>query len=191
MVALPTADDLEKLPLRALVAYATRAALRLCSVLRGDPAEPTINNALSLATAVVRAEPITSVDVVCVVGASADVVDLLGTVRGRVEKYRAAFSAFDAGRTAWEVLIAASGLSISSAAATRAVGAANAAARAAELLDEPQATWAIEAAHRDYVALLKKFGEQTEVVIGEAFDLAEMDEVEELSEGSSGDERDS
>jgi hypothetical protein len=129
-----------------------------------------VNNALSLAEAVVSAEPLAEVDVVCLVGASAEVVEILATLRENVEKYQAAFSAFNAARTAWEVHLAASGASMPFD-ARHAVHAANAAAQWAELLDEPQATYAIEAAHRDYMALLKRFGEQKSVVVGEPFEL--------------------
>ena len=187
MVTLPTVNDLEKLPLRALVAYASRAARRLCSVFRGDPTEATVKNALSLAEAVVSAEPIADVDIECLIGSAAEVVAVLGTVREDIEKYQAAFG-FNAARTAWEVVIIASG---SCSTVRLAAKAADAAARAAELLDEPQVTCAIEDTHRDYVALLKRFGEQTNIVIGEAFKLPGMDGMEDLSEGSSGDGKNS
>ena len=129
-----------------------------------------MNRALSLAESVVSAKSIAEVDIFRLMEAVAEIMEALAVGREELEKHRAGFSVFCAARTAWTVAYAAAGWSVESA-ARHAVSSAAAAARAAELLDEPQATWAIEAAHRDYLALLKRFGAQTKVLIGEPFNF--------------------
>jgi hypothetical protein len=61
-VALPTIEQLEKLPLRAVVAYAARNARRLSSELRGIVAEEVLENVLKLVESVSTTDPIGDVD---------------------------------------------------------------------------------------------------------------------------------
>ena len=171
MLTAPTVDDLGKLPLCALIAYALRAARRLSPLLRGDPTGPIIGEALDLAEAVVSAESIADVDINGLLDATLRIIDALKAVNDNYDRHTAVFSAFNALRVAWEVVIAASRRILPSVASRLAVNAAGAVARSAELLDDPESARAIEAAHRDFAVLLARFGEQTQVIIGEAFEL--------------------
>jgi hypothetical protein len=175
MACLPTVEELEKLPLRAVVAYASGSARRLCRAFRGDPAEAIVYDALALAESVMSAESVAEVDVLRLMGAAREIMEALTVAGADIEKHAAGYAAFCAVRTAWAVVDAASGSSMQIH-ARRAVREAQRAARTAELFDEPQATSAVESARREYIALVGRFGKQTEVVIGEPFRSARAED---------------
>ncbi|MFZ1933966.1 MAG: hypothetical protein WCB27_19180 [Thermoguttaceae bacterium] len=59
MTTLPTVEQLERLPLRAIAVYATRAARRARRVLHGVISDETIDSALTIAESVASADSFT------------------------------------------------------------------------------------------------------------------------------------
>src|SRR5437868_1404173 len=61
-LSLPTAEQLGRLPLRAVVAYAARTARRLSSELRGIVADQILDDLLKLVELVATTDPVSKVD---------------------------------------------------------------------------------------------------------------------------------
>jgi hypothetical protein len=170
---LPTARELEKLPLRALVVYAARTARRLSQDLRGVVSDEILDDALRLIETVSTAEPLGVVDKAAVIraaervaGAYADAPDDLKSA----ERFRIVFSVGHAAETAMFALLAATDPSGAPHWLKDAADEAERAVRALEVLGGGGASAAREAARRDYDILVRKYGKHEEVVIGDPVD---------------------
>jgi hypothetical protein len=110
-IALPTVKDLEKLPLRAVVAYAARTARRLSSELRGIIADEILDNALRTIEAVSTTDLIAAIDNASVIVAAQRVAaayaDAPATMKS-LERFRIVFSLIHAAEVAMFVLLAVS-----------------------------------------------------------------------------------
>lgn len=168
--ALPTALELEKLPIRAVVAYAARTARRVSSEFRGIVADDILDDALRHVDSVSMTHHLGEVDPASVITASERVIAAYVAAPASmksVEKFRMLFSLVHAALTAMNALLAASNPSIARHQMERAAHAAQRAARPLESLSGEAATAAREAARRDYDILLRKYGEHDEVIIGD------------------------
>ena len=97
--SLPTADQLEKLSLRAIVAYDSRNARRLSMVLRGIIADEVLDEALQRASAVSTSPLIEQLDEAEILYAAARVVEAYEVAPSEMTsltRFRAVFSITDA-----------------------------------------------------------------------------------------------
>ena len=174
MVGLPTAEQLEKLPLRAVAAYVARATRRvlpkLCGIVDDDIAE----EAISIPERVASCERLDPADASSALQA-AELMAKTAARTVRSQKYRAPLTICFGTLTA-ELLLRAAFQKDTERAARYARRAARAAARTADrvvrTLDEPMATAAAEAVRTDYETLLRTFGEHQSVVVGDPIDLS-------------------
>jgi hypothetical protein len=169
-VSLPTAKELEKLPLRAVVAYAARTARRLSSELRDVVADDILEEALRLVDTVTVADPIIQVDPASVVRASENVTSAYEAAPGdmkSVVKLRMVFSLAHAALAAMYAVLAAEDRSHARHNMKRAAEDAQRAIRPVNALTSNAASLAAQAARRDYDVLLQEYGEHEEVIIGE------------------------
>jgi hypothetical protein len=170
---LPTAKELEKLPLRAVVAYAARTARRVCAEFRGIVADGILDDALRLVKSVSTTPFIGEVDQASVIRASERVVAAYEAAPAgmkSVERFRMLFSLVQAALAAVQALEAGANPRNARHQMERAAQAAERAVRPVEELSGGPAGKALEAARRDYDILLRKYGEHDEVVIGDPVD---------------------
>ena len=167
--SIPTAEQLEKLPLRAVVAYAARTARRLSSELRGIVADEVLDDVLQLVESVSTIDPIGMVNKVPValaaeriVGAYADAPDSLKSLK----KFRIVFSLAHAATAASFALLAAAHPVTASFERKVAADEAHRAVRSITTLSSRAASAAADAARQDYEILLQEYGEHDQVVIG-------------------------
>ena len=166
---MPTAQDLEKLPIRAVVAYASRTARRLSSKLRSVIADDILDDALRLVDSVSMSYSIGDVDAASVLRASARVVEAYSAVPEEMkslEKSRIVFSMVEAAQSAMRAVEAAADPANARHQMKYAAGAAQRATRDFAALDEGAAA-AAEAARRDYETLLAAYGEHEEPMLGD------------------------
>lgn len=166
---LPTVKDLEKLPLRAVVAYAARTACRISAEFRGIVADDVLDDALRLVDIVSTTHHLDEVDPASVIRASERVVAAYESAPASlqsVEKFRMLFSLVHAALAAMYALLAAVDPDNARHQMERAAQAAQRAVRPIEALNSEAASAASEAARRDYDILLREYGEHNEVVIG-------------------------
>jgi hypothetical protein len=167
---LPTAQELEKLPLRVVVAYASRTARRLSSELRGIVADEILDNVLQIVDLVSTASFIDDLDTSAIIRAAQHVAGAYAASSDEsksLEKFRIVFSITHTAITAMSACEAAADPSHAGFFMKRAAGAAERAVRALEVLDAGAAAAAVEAARRDYETFLAKYGEHEEVIVGE------------------------
>jgi hypothetical protein len=169
-VSLPTAAQLEKLPLRAVVAYAARNARRLSSELRGIVADEVLDRVLQLVESVSTIDPIANVDKVSVIraaeritGAYADAPNSLKSLK----RFRIVFSLAHAATAAAFAILAAARSGNASFERTIVAQEAQYAVHPVEALSRKAARAAMAAARYDYDVLLRKYGEHEEIVVGE------------------------
>lgn len=167
---LPTVKQLEKLPMRAIVAYAARTARRVSAEFRGIVPDHILDDALRLVESVSTTHLIGEVDQASVIRASERVVaayvDAPAGMKSQ-EKNRMLFSLVQAALAAIHALEAAVDPSNACYQMKRASEAAQRAVRPIEALSSGAASAASEAARRDYEILLREYGEHDEVVFGD------------------------
>jgi len=171
---LPNAEELAKLPLRAVVAYAARAVRRLSSELRGIVADEILDHAFETVNAVSTTQlSLAQLDSASVVSAAARVAGAYADTPAHMKtlrRFRAVFSVTDAALAAMNAIEAtASPINVRS----QMKNAANAALRAVrvvEMLDQEVARVMRLAAKQDYNLLLRKYGEHDEVIEGDPID---------------------
>lgn len=172
MTNLPSAKQLERLPVRAVLAYAARAARRMSVELRGTVEDETFQEALSIAESVASAARLDQLGAAAGAFAAARVAGTLGAIATR-QGYLAALSIMDVAGAASNAVLAAVVEKGARESATYVARAAEQAASRFDILEEPMAAAAIQAARRDYEILLRNFGEHEAVVIGDPIDLSE------------------
>ena len=169
-VTLPTAEQLERLPLRAVVAYAARIARRLSSELRGIVADELLDDALRLIESVSTIDLVNEVDKSSLIRAAERVVaayaDASESLKS-VESFRVVFSLGHAAEAAMFAVLAATDPENASDNRKLAVDEALYAVRPINALSGSAANAAMEAARQDYELLLQEYGEHDELIIGE------------------------
>jgi hypothetical protein len=171
---LPTARMLEKLPMRAVVAYAARTARRLSAELRGIVADDILDDVLRLADSVSTTQLIGAIERGSVMSAAACVASAYAAAPPGVKsvaKRRMMGSVLHAAMVAEHAIDAAGDAILASWDMKCAALEAERAVRAIEDLSSSQAVnAATEAARRDYETLLREYGEHDEVTIGNPVD---------------------
>jgi|GEM_PF-5157672 len=168
-ISLPSAKQLQKLPLRAVVAYAARNARRLSSELRGMIADEVLDDLLQQVESVFSTDRIGNPDEPSIVrtaerlaAAYEDTPDSLKSPG----KFRIVFCLGHAATAAELALVAASHPENASFEREQAADEAERTARPIEVLSTKDANAAMEAARQDYETLLREYGQYENVVIG-------------------------
>jgi hypothetical protein len=175
MTSLPRAEQIERLTLRAIAAYAARAARRGSVVLRGAFEDELIEEPLRMTEKLASVRDLDQSDAV----ASALVTARVAQAMGALTTPQAKLAALCLTRAAGVVrcVLAAAPPSSPEWAPHYIARAAREAAKipdtAARALGEPAATEAIDAARSDYEILLEEFGEHQDIVLGEPIDLSD------------------
>jgi hypothetical protein len=168
--SLPTAEQLEKLPLRAIVAYAARNARRLSSKLRGIVPDQVLDEVLQLMESVSTFNPIGEVDKRAVTRSAERItsayVDAPEDLKS-LKTFRIVFALSHAATTAAFALIAAADPVRANPERKVAAEEAQQTVRPIDVLQKKAADAARSAARRDYDILVREYGEHEEVVVGE------------------------
>lgn len=173
--ALPTAEELKRLSLRAIVAYAFRAACRVRPMLRDSVEDEIIEKALSFGGQIVSAESFDHLNIAQAVDNMADIT--AATIE--LEPLALRIAARSIRLVAWGAYMVLNVIDSASSSERRlrdlerAAKASAAAGRAVCALDEPFRSRAIAATRRDYETLLKEFGVHEEGQMGEPIDASE------------------
>jgi hypothetical protein len=168
--SLPTAMELERFPMRAVVAYAARTARRVSAEFRGIVADDILDDALRLVDSVTTTHLLGEIDWASVVRASERVVaayDAAPAGMQSIEKDFLMFSVVQAALAAMHALLAAADPSNARHQMKRAATAAQRAVAPIQALSSGAASSAREGARRDYEILLQEYGEHDEVIIGD------------------------
>lgn len=168
--ALPTAEQLEKLSLRAIVAYASRAARRISLELRRIVANKVLDDALTRLETVMTTDSIGQVDQAAMIDASARVVAAYQDAPAEqksVKELSMLFSIVQAALAAMHVVQAATNPLNARGQMQRAARAAERAVYPLAALRPDAAAIATDAARRDFETLLREYGEHDDVVIGD------------------------
>lgn len=166
---LPTVEELERLSVRAVVAYAARTARRLSSELKGIVANDIMDNTLRLVEKVLTADPIGEGDKTLVIRAAECVAAAYHEAPASVkspEKSLFVFSLVQVALAAMHGVLAAEDRSNARLHMNRAARCAQQAVRPIQALNGKAASKAAEAARQDYDLLLQEYGEHEEVVVG-------------------------
>jgi hypothetical protein len=169
-VSLPTVNELEKLPARAVVAYAARTARRVSRVFSGVVADSILDDALRLIDSVCTANRVGEINQARLIEASKRIVDAYVAAPANmksVERYRLLFSPVQAALAATRAIEAAIDPINARHQMDRTARAAHQAVKPIENLKGETGLALREAARRDYDILLGKYGEHTEVFIGD------------------------
>jgi hypothetical protein len=169
-VSLPSVEQLGRLSLRAVVAYAGRNARRLSSELSGVVPDEFIDELLTLVESVSTTHIINEVEKASVVRAAERVAAAYATAPAGLksrERFRIVFSLGHAAEAAMFALLAAEDPANASDDRQPAAEEAQYAARPIEVLSKEGASEARKAAHNDYDLLLQEYGAHEEVVIGD------------------------
>jgi hypothetical protein len=168
-VDLPTAKELERLPLRALVAYATRSLKRLRPELRGAVDDHIVDRLIADADAVCTDPLIGHLNNAEITRTAAQLVEAMTAIDSR-QKMMIAL-AFTRLATAAEMVIETVKYPTTARRCiTRAADAVQKAVHVVELLADSERvkmSGAIRAARRDYEVLLEAYGEHDTVLIGD------------------------
>lgn len=168
--SLPTAEQLEKLTMRAVSAYAARTAHRVSAEFRGIVADDIIDDALRQVDSVSTPDLIGEVDHASVIRASERVViayEAAPAAMKSIERFHLLFSLIHSALAAMYVLFATDDPSNARHQMKRAARAAQRAVRPINFLGSEVVSAMTEAARRDYEILLQEYGEHDEVIIGE------------------------
>jgi hypothetical protein len=173
MSDLPTVEQLQRLPLRAIAAYAARAARRVRPLLQGVIDDSVVADILSIVESVVSAENFDRLDSPSVLRAAARLMGASAPIEKSDSQCLAVMCLNRAALTAYAVLQGAAEPERASYYAAYAASGAEGAASDLVALDEPAATAAAKAARADYEMLLKMLGEHDTVTVGRPIDLSE------------------
>jgi len=172
MINLPTVEELQRLPLRAIAAYAARAARRVRPVVSGVIEDDIIEEALSVIENVAPAERLDLLDAASACLAASRVGGAADALTTSTQQL-AAIGIMSAAGTAYAVLQGAMEPKRRGYYAGHAARGADRAARTCDVLEETTARAAVEAARRDYEVLLKRSGGDEDVTVGDPIDLSE------------------
>ncbi len=176
---LPTAEQLERLPIRALVAYAARTARCASLQLRGIVADDILDTALRLVEAVSTTRLISEIDPVSVVCAGERVAASYANVtiaKKSAQRFRMVLSVVQATLTAMYAQLAIENTDGSRHQMARAAEAAQRTAHPIEYIRGKTGTAARKATREDYAILFRRYGEHRQVVIGEPVDCFEEED---------------
>jgi hypothetical protein len=168
--SLPTVDELKKLPIRAIVAYAARNARRIAQEFRGIIGDAILDEALELTESVGTADLICEIDASSVVSAAQRVVAAFAEAPESMktaQKLLLLFSQVQAGMAAMDAILAAKQPSYAPRLMETIAANAQRGSQSILALDNQAANAAKEAARRDYDILLKEYGQHKEVILGE------------------------
>jgi hypothetical protein len=174
MSELPTAEQLEKLTLRAIAAFAARCARRNSAIIRGIIDDEVIDSVLRFSERVASLPELDRRDAVAAPLAAIPVIDAMIQLRKSFKL--AALSVERTTSVTGNIFSALGTLHLADLARrsmARAAYAASEIGEAADVLEEPAATAARDVARRDYEILRQEFGEHSEIVLGEPIDLAD------------------
>ncbi len=183
MTGVPTAQELEKLPLRAIAAFAARAARRVEPELHGVIEDEILREALAIVENVASGETIDLPRPRLALVAAARVVEAAVPLDTR-ERHVAALAINSSALVAYAVLSGMSDPSKLRYYAEYAAREAERAARRAARLGETVSLAATEGARADYETLLRLFGEHQTVVVGDPVDLSARSPLGALMQGS-------
>lgn len=158
--ALPTVEELEKLPMRAVVAYAAKTAHRISLVFRGIIADDILDDALRQIDSVSMPYLLGDVDPASVITASERVIAAYVSAPASMkslEKFKLLFCLVHAALAAMNSLLAAANPSNAHHQMKRAALAAQRAVHPLESLGTEEASTMIEAARQDYDILLREY----------------------------------
>jgi hypothetical protein len=173
---LPKAIDLEKLSLRAIVAYAARSAHRLSQHLRGEIDPTIVNRLLSLVNDVCTSESLDKLDASSIATAASAVVGAVKSGNKSRTTTLIAVSLSRVAMAAFSVLQAARNSSGMHQSLEYAAQQAADSVQAIDVLDENERIAAIEAALRDFDILVQAVGLWEDPLIGNPVDC--FDDVE-------------
>jgi hypothetical protein len=166
---LPTSKDLEKLPLRAIVAYAARTARRVSTALRGLIPDEVLDNVLDRTDQVFQTPFLSDIDLSSLSYAVADLYGALSKTRNAGDGHVAGLCISRSATVAKELV----GIGLDPWRANSHVcRVANKAELAVSTIDVlyKGATEAIAAANRDYEILLNTYGVHEQAIIGDPVD---------------------
>ena len=167
---LPTTEELERLTLRSVVAYAVRTARRITRGLHGIVADDLIADALKLAQDVSTSNFVGEIDLHAVISAAESVTAAYADAPAdlqSLERFRIVFSLAHVAQTAMYAVLAAENAGGARHQMKRAAEEAQRAIHLIEVLSGTARDEAQAAARRDYDVLLREYGEQKEVILGE------------------------
>jgi hypothetical protein len=170
---LPTSEDLAKLPIRAVAAYAERTSRRLSAMLRGAVRDAVIDNLLREIRTVCAAHPlgqVTQASIAAAVQCLAEEYASLPVATRSPERFRAVFSLTHAALAAISVIEGARRPDAVARQLRTAVTEAERAVRAIDALDNDAARSAAATAREEYEVLLRAFGEHLDGIVGGAVD---------------------
>lgn len=167
---LPTHTDLERLPLRAIVAYAARSTRRVSAELRGSIADSVLDDALLQLDVAWKATRMTDVNVARILSASERVVEGFRARANDIEpmvKHRLVFCFIHAALAAMHTILAADDTTIAYKCRQHAAASSEKAVKPIEKMDGDNARALLTAARHDYDCLLQECGECEDIVVGE------------------------
>ena len=174
--SLPTIEELQKLPIRAVAAYAARIARRLSPALRGIVADAILDDVLRLLDTVLTTDSLAEVARAPLANSLVPLTDAYAAAPANTkspENFLVVFCMIHAALAAMHAIEAA----VDPASADHEMkGAAKEAQRATRTigtLDNTAARAAAQAARQDYEVLLRVYGEHDEAVVGEPVDCFE------------------
>ena len=177
MADLPTIEELQKLPLRAIAAYAARAARRVRPVLQGVVDDGLVEEILSIVESVVSAEDLGQIDASSAMFAASRIVGASQSIQISDSQILAVMCLVGTARTAYAVLQCVDNPDRESRYVAYAASAAECAAGDYVALDEPAATLAAKAARADYEMFLKTQGQHETVTVGRPIDLSGLGSI--------------
>jgi hypothetical protein len=176
---LPTPAQLEKLPIRAVVAYAARNARRLSAGLHGLVSAAILENAIRPIEAVSTTSLVSDLDPASTIRATERVMAAYEAAPEDMKsqrKFLMIFSLVNAAIAAVHGILAAQYPTNARDEMTVAAQHSHRVLRSIETLNHDVATAATEAARRDYEVLLRRYGEHNDVIIGEPVDCFDNQE---------------
>ena len=175
---LPTARELEKLPMRAVVAYASRTARRLSADLRGVVPDELLDKMFETLDPVSKNYLIRGSDEASALNAARDIIAAYAAAPSDLQslkKFLIVFSILDAAFAAMGTVVAAVDPDTICHRMKSVAKAAEKAARHIRVLEPAAVATATAAARQDYELLLRQYGEHNKAIIGGPIDCFDDD----------------
>lgn len=170
---LPTSEELERLPMRAVVAYAARTTRRLCLTLRNVIPDEILDETLQLLEALPNADLVRDVAPGSIMDAATRVTDAYMNAPENVKsrgRFLVVFAVGHAAMAAEHLLQAALYPSEARYQMKRVATEAQRTVRLIGVLEKEAAPKAAQAACQDYEILLRTYGQHDQVRIGDSVD---------------------
>jgi hypothetical protein len=177
--SLPTAEELKRLTMRAVVAYTARTARRLSSAFRGLVPDQVVDDALRYLEHVAVANSVHDINQAEIIHAAERLVAAYEAAPDNVKsikKFYIVFSFVQAAVAATHAVEAFQHPEKAEYEMRQLVSAAEHAIRPIRALEESAAASATEAARNDYAVLIKLYGSHDKVEFGEAIDCFDRNE---------------